>query len=463
MGKELLDTLSAGFRKDSFALLLSDSLYCKSIVGNIPEDFFDYHPQYSVLFRAYKEFFTLYKNRPRIHELKTYIAQYAEDNSIEDEVLENVLELLDELVGHDEFSPPFVKERFSDAVITHNLNNVLTQAKDYMDNGEFDQLLQEVYKARFSGKEKAEVIEYWKDTDDRVKRRANIHLEVIPTGWEPLDGMMANGGIPRGSIGMVMAATGKGKSALMGDMALKMARNGYTGAYLTLELGTSELMIRFDSAISGIPLGHIPDKPNKVAKALKQAYFKPESGIYPSPLYVQYSPTKSIGISDVEQFVEDLRIQHGVTLDFLVVDYFDLLKMEGSYTDRVTALEENMEVLRGLAGKYNMVIWTASQTNRGGVNKEDVDMADIAAGYGKVFSLDMLLIVNQTPEERETGMFRLKVDKSRVSIAGAELYVRSDFSRMNFQFFTEEEAEQLNLVSARTSKASASSTAFLSD
>jgi len=444
---QLLNTLSASFRKDAFSLLLSDALYCKSVIDSIPDDFFDYSPEYSVLFRAYKEFFGKYRNRPKITQLKSYIAKYAQKTNIDDEVVEDVLDLLDGLVKHKNSAPAYTKDSLSNAIIVHNLNEVLSQAKGCIDDGEFDMLLKEVHRARFSGKERSDAVEYWEDIDDRIERRKDISLEVVPTGWKPLDGLMANGGLPRGGIGMIMAASGRGKSAYMGDMAVRMSRKGYIGAYLTLELSASEVMTRFDSAVSGVPLAHVPKKANKVSNAIKAAMQNPTNSITPANLYVQYSPTKSIGIGDIESFIDDLRIKEGISLDFLVVDYFDLLKMEGSYTDRTVALEENMEMLRGIAGKNNMVIWTASQTNRGGVNKEDVDMGDIASSYAKVFPMDMLLIVNQTKEERENGIFRLKIEKSRSSVAGTEIWVKGDFSTMKFEFFTEEEAEDLDLTS----------------
>ena len=451
----LLETLSIDFRKDVFALLLRDGVYAKSVIQNIPEDFFGKVPEYDVLFQALKEFFKDYNTRPRIKELKSYVARATTKKGLDEETIKLIYSSLKESVKNNSFTPGYVKDRLSQAITTHHMNNVLVNAGSMIDKGEFDELLKNMSKARNSGIEHEELTEYWSDTEDRIDRRNKREHRVVPTGWVILDGLTQHGGMPRGSINIVMAPTGRGKTALLGDIALRASELGYCGGYISLEIYKDYLMDRMDANVSGVPLSSLQVVPNKIKKAITTRYLTPPSeDKFVGPLFVQYFPTKSISISDVEAFLERIRIEYGFSLDYLMVDYFDLMKMESLTPDSkdYKVLEENMERLRGVAGKYDMAIWTGSQTNRGGVTKEDISMGDIASSYGKLFPADFLMVVNQSQAEKKKGVFRISIEKSRVSPIGDHFWVKPYWEKMQFSFFDEEEAIKQGITSKEESK-----------
>jgi hypothetical protein len=249
---------------------------------------------------------------------------------------------------------------------------------------------------------------------------------------------------------MLMAGSGYGKSAMLAQMALNASLQGYTTAFLTLELARDDVMARMDANISGVSVSVVSEKGKRVRGSLIKKFR--EATIDPGPLYVQYYPTKSIAINKIEEYIQRLRDEHGITLDLLIVDYFDLLRMMGSYTQKYEALEENMEILRGLAGKYDMAIWTASQVNRPGIGKETVGMDDIASGFGKVFPLDLLVTISQTEEEKRQGVFRLHFPKSRLGPSGDLVFMQPDFELMRFKALTTAEAEAAGLYPKKKEK-----------
>jgi replicative DNA helicase len=450
-----LETFSAEFKRDCLAFLLRDQLAAKTVLANLPIDFFEYDPEYHVIFVAFREFMTKYKARPSRHELADYITDYATAQSIDPEEIKAVVKALEEVWDWDKFSPTYVKEKLYDAVTAHHVLQVARQIDQYVDDGDYDGLVKAMSDARFTGKEQTPFVEYWQDVPDRVERVRKNKVQHIPTGMALLDEQI-NGGLPRGSIAMLMGGSGFGKSALLGQFALNASLHGYTTAYLTLELSADSLMMRFDSSNSGIPLKDIPvANRNRLKKSLAEVYHavKPK----PAPFYVQYYPTKSISISHIEGFIQRLREERGITLDLLVVDYFDLLRMEGTYAKKYEALEENVEILRGLGGQYNMAIWTASQVNRSGIGKEDVDMEDIASGFGKVFPLDLMLGISATKQERIQKVMRLTTLKSRLGPVGEMLFVEPDFERMQFNVLTQAEAKAKGLYKAERKKGTKSS------
>jgi len=310
-------------------------------------------------------------------------------------------------------------------------------------------------KARYAVNEDPPIVEYWKDTTQRIDRVRKQFINVIPTDMPPIDDLIG-GGLPRGALGMIMAGSGHGKTAMLGQLALSGSLQGYKVAYITLELSADGFMLRCDANNANIPQGELlTAKRRRILDNISKVY--KSRGTPPGALYVQYYPTKSISVAHVETFVERLREETGDTLDLLLVDYFDLMKMTGKYDKKYEALEENIEILRGIAGKFKLACWTASQINRGGISKETVDMDDIASGFGKVFPLDLLLAVSQTAAEKRDGIFRLNFAKNRHGPAGKIVFVRADFERMKFVAMTEAEAASQGIYTPRKTTVKGSS------
>jgi len=441
-----LQTFTPEFKKDCLAYLLKDQIAAKAVLNHLPSDLFDYDPEFHIIFVGFQEFFNKFHSRPRKHELVDYINDVCTKQKYDDTRRKAILAALDEIWEWDQYTPTYVKDKLYDSVTAHNILKVARQLEDYVDEGDYDGLVKAISIARSTGTEEPEIIEYWSDTIERIKRRKTRKIQNIPTGFSVLDNFI-DGGLPRKCLAMIQGHSGLGKSAILSQMARKASLAGYTTAYLTLELDADSVMDRCDAAFSDVPLPYLVHKEKDIKRGLKEAYVS--SSTTPASLFVQYFPTKSISLTQVEHYVERLRDEKGTTLDLLVVDYFDLLKMTGSYEKKYEALEENCEILRGLAGKYQMAIWTATQTNRGGVNKENVGMDDIASGFGKVFPLDLLITMSQTEEEKKklaSEVMRLTIAKSRLGPSNEVVYIVPNFEKMQFVDYDEVEAKNKGLI-----------------
>jgi hypothetical protein len=439
-----LETFSTEFKRDCLAFFLNDSLAAKTALTHLPDDFFDFDPEYAIIFRAFKEFLEKYQDRPSRNALIDYITDWCVKTKLDAQKTQTVLNVLDVTWKWDEYNPAYVRDKLYDAIKAHEVFKVARQIDSFIDKGNYDDLVQAMAKARSCVDEEDPVIEYWEDTNERMTRIAKRQLRVIPTGMAPVDNLLS-GGLVRGGIGMILGGSGRGKTAILGQLALKASLQGFTAAYVTLEAGADEIMRRCDAHNSGVVLKDIALSKIKKKLATKLFDLYTQSKTTPGPLYVQYYPTKTIGVSQIDEFVSHIREVRGHSIDLLVVDYFDLLKMAGNYTKKYEALEENIEILRGVAGKYDLALWTASQVNRSGLDKEVVDMDDIASGFGKVFPLDLLISISQTKQERAKNVLRFHFAKNRQGPGGAIVYVEPDFERMQFTALTDEEAEQKGL------------------
>ena len=437
-----LKTFSAEFKRDCLAFLLNDGIAAKTALHQLPDDFFEYDPEFNVIFIAYRDFLSKYSSRPSRHEMIDYLKDVATKGGLDEQKIRAILIAFDEIckwAAEGSFSSEYVKTKLYDAITSHEMLKVGRTMADLIDQGAYDEIVAGFSKARSCVLEEDPLVEYWTDANARVDRLRIKRAKVVPTGMPPVDKLI-DGGMHRGGMGMVMGSSGHGKTAILGQLAVSASLQGYITAYITLEISGDEIMKRADSHNTGIPVSDIPvTKRAQLAQALHKSYTNCSPP--PAPLFVQYFPQKSASVAQVEEFVVRLREERGVTLDLLVVDYLDILKMTGDFSKRYEALEENTAILRGLAGKYNMAIWTASQTNRTGVEKEVVGMEDMSGAYGKAFPLDLLITISQTRQERLQKVLRFHFAKNRFGPAGGIVYVDADFERMRFTALTEAEAD----------------------
>jgi hypothetical protein len=443
VARKNLKLLEPAFKKDALAYLFQDKLAARSVVENIPDDFYEEDPDLGIVFQIFKHFVVTYGDRPRRHEMEDEILSWCKKFKYDDTRTKAVLLSFKEIWNRKNYTASRVKDKLFDAITAHHMYVVATQIDEYVDEGKYDELIQAFSRARNTGSEEPEIIEYWGDATERALRRKLGIGRVIPTGMAALDKLIS-GGVPPGALAMLMGASGHGKSALLGQFALASSLAGYKTAYITLELSQDQIMGRMDAHNSGIPLDAIPVKGAKVVSEIAGVFAT--NSVPPGELYVQYFPTKSISITQVEEYLDRLRRERGVTLDALFVDYLGLMRMVGSYQSQWEALQENCSLLRGVAGKYQMVIWTADQTNRGGMGKEIVDMDDISGSFGKVFPLDLMINISQTKAEKLNEVFRLNIAKSRLGPANKQVWVEPNFALMRFEGVDEDEAKRRGLV-----------------
>ena len=100
--------------------------------------------------------------------------------------------------------------------------------------------------------------------------------------------------------------------------------------------------------------------------------------------------------------------------DLIIVDYADLLKPEGSSKEEKRhQLESIYEDLRGISQEVGCPLWTASQTNRSGLNAEVITMESISEAFNKCFVADFIFSVSRTTDDKAVNGGRIFVAKNR--------------------------------------------------
>ena len=187
----------------------------------------------------------------------------------------------------------------------------------------------------------------------------------------------------------------------LGAQALKAGKNV---VHYTLELGDTIVAGRYDSCITGVDLSNMTSFKEKIYEEIQEIEGR---------LVVKEYPTRSASVQTLRSHLEKMKLR-GFEPDLIIVDYGDLLRPISSGKDEKRhQLETIYEELRGIAQANECPLWTASQTNRSGLNAEVITMEAISEAFNKCFVADFIFTVSRTIDDKNTNSGRIFVAKNR--------------------------------------------------
>ena len=111
-------------------------------------------------------------------------------------------------------------------------------------------------------------------------------------------------------------------------------------------------------------------------------------------------------------------MEYDVKIDFLCVDYLDLLmpvSTKVSPSDLFIKDKYVSEELRNLAKELNVLFVTASQLNRSAVEEVEFDHSHISGGISKINTADNVFGIFTSRSMRERGQYQIQLMKTRSS------------------------------------------------
>jgi hypothetical protein len=162
-------------------------------------------------------------------------------------------------------------------------------------------------------------------------------------------------------------------------------------------------------------------------------------------LQIKYMPAQST-VNDIRSYLKELQIKRGKRLDFLLVDYLDLImpvSAKVSPNDLFVKDKYVSEELRNLAKELNCVFVTASQLNRGAVEEIEFDHSHIAGGLSKINTADNVFGIFTSRAMRERGRYQIQLMKTRSSSGvGQKIDLEFDIESLRIRDLGEDEEYQ---------------------
>lgn len=245
-------------------------------------------------------------------------------------------------------------------------------------------------------------------------------------------------------MGILIAPSGHAKSALLMNIARHAASiEQKTVLFITNELTVNEQTERFlvrmqqpktDSSgeLNFVSLNMIQDDPTLAYKKLTG--YQRELNKH---LYI-YSAHLGQNISGVEEIMKRLKNEYGSWPDLVVIDYIERMSTqtrmdrgrEWAYFGQVA------KELVWLAKRRNCAIWTAAQTNRGGLNlKVDLSMEHTQSSIQHLQEASLVLGVRKVKaidaaNNEKAGLEFIELKSRHGAMSSRKMVVEVDLSRM---------------------------------
>jgi len=252
---------------------------------------------------------------------------------------------------------------------------------------------------------------YFIDLKSRWERTFNTKNENKYQTILPSINRSLEGGLGPKELAMVVAPPGVGKSLFLVNQGVHSMIEGRKVLYISLEMREDKIAQRFDSIMTLIPQVKLKDPANQLTVKERLEMFQKE---FPgSRLIIKEFPTGQASINTLRNLLVQLKNYEDFVPELLIIDYLELMRPTREIQQEYLAQQRIAEEIRGVAMEYNILTWTATQTNRLGRTVKVITDAELGDSYGKIRTCDFAVSLNQTEEEFDTGKMRAYVMKSR--------------------------------------------------
>lgn len=289
------------------------------------------------------------------------------------------------------------------------LERAILKSAELLEKGNFDPVEKLIKDAVQISLTKDMGTDYFADPKARLQAIRNNNGQ-ISTGWPCLDNKLY-GGFNRGELQIFAGGSGSGKSLFMQNLSANWMQMGLNGVYITLELSEELTAWRIDSMVTDVATRDVFKNMDDVELKVKMSAKK--SGKF----YIKYMPAQST-VNDIRSYIKTLQMEKGIKIDFLCIDYLDLLmpvSTKVSPSDLFIKDKYVSEELRNLAKELNVLFVTASQLNRSAVEEVEFDHSHISGGISKINTADNVFGIFTSRHMREKGQYQIQLMKTRSS------------------------------------------------
>lgn len=396
--------------------MTSDASFMSRIVDKIDDELFTV-PSYNIVSNFYRNFWTKHSKLPSLEEIKLFATDSKFLESLK--IVYNDIHTIDNKVVDKDIlyksTENFIKEKL--AVST------LTKVIDKMGSGNIDpsELVNKFEKIAGISLLFERGYDIYNDVDRYVNSLKST-FNKLPTGFSEIDKHINGGVLANGKcLSIVTAPTNMGKSIMLGNIAVNAAKAGKNVLIISLEMSEEVYAGRIYSALYDLPINSL----NFMTEELKTEINNKQYG----KVLIKEFPPATMTVDNLDSYIDEL-YKAGNRFDLVCVDYLTLLTAPGTENSN-EAGKAITRKLRALTYKYNIPFWTACQINRDGMKEKQQELSHIAESIAIAAEADLIISLNQQPEDKEMNIMRVTFLKSRLGANGfsISLYFNQNYLR----------------------------------
>lgn len=435
-----------------FCKLIVDAEYRQIIMPILKSKFFDY--PYDLIFKAIEKY---YIDGLEDISIAQIIINIEEENNIPPEDLKKIRKFLQNCFKTDENKERFLfdvdikyaikeTEKFAQQI---GLEKAILESVNIIDERpeEKNNIVNIISEALNISVQRDIGLNYFENAKKRFESYKE-HIEKVPFKINILN-KTTYGGAERGTLNTIMASTGIGKTLIMSSLASDYIMCGYNVLYVTLEISEKRIGSRIDANLLNIPIHTLKDlSVEELCNRFKQL----ETQKHGEFVVKQYG-TGTINYLHIKSLIKELKIKYGFMPDVIFVDYINLMRPLKSIrnTNSYTEIKYIAEELRGMAVDLNCVLWTATQTNRDGINGEEVALDSVSESKALPDTSDLFIAISQTEQQKIQNIYLFNILKNRYAGFNNRpfiLGVNKDY--MKIYEPNEEQLQELDLACSET-------------
>ena len=343
-----------------------------------------------------KEYFNEYKKPITLDVFKVKTSE------VKGDILKTtIIETLKEIYRY--FDAPdldYIQDMALDFFKNQMLKNAIVESVEILESsGDFDAIKTIIDNAMRAGAERNIGHEYVEDIEIRYSEMAR---NTVETPWDVIN-ELTQGGLASGELGVIVAPAGIGKTWVLSAMGAYAISQKLSVVHYTLELNEAYVGLRYDSIFSGFEGQNLKYHKEEVMEKL----FKLDG-----KLTIKYYPTKSCTVNTLSAHLKKA-MTFGEKIDMVIVDYADIMRDIHKTREMRHALGNIYEDLRGMAGEFQIPVWTASQANRSALDEDVIEASRIAESYAKIMVADFVMSLSRKIEDKIGNTGRFHVIKNR--------------------------------------------------
>lgn len=400
---------SENIQRGILYLYKSDIDFFLQITNLVKPEFFEF-PAHSRIFEAVNTYYLKYSLLPTdefiLQDLKSSIKPREDISDFVDE-MDYINNLDTSCISNQNYFLDLVE----DFAKRESMKQAIATSVTLIRDNKLDQVEEVVKKALMVNRTVDVGQDYFTEYATRwVRQDEETKGDKFKTPLPDLDSSL-DGGLSRKELSMVVAPPGVGKSLFLVNQGVKSLIEGRKVLYISLEMSEDKIAQRFDSVTTLIPQKRIQEESSKLSVKERLELFQ-ES--FPNcRLVIKEFPCTTASVNTLRSLLVQLKNYEEFVPDVLIIDYLELLRPTKDSQHEYQAQQRTAEELRGLAMEQNLLLWTATQTNRQARSVQIITDSELGDSYGKIRTCDFAVSLNQSLEEFDEGKMRAFVMKSR--------------------------------------------------
>lgn len=402
---------SSELQEISLASFLNDPYLLSKCLTEVRESFFD-NLSYKLIYKCLVVYYKKYGALPTQMEMRVCVEEALTEDYGK---LEDVLSSLDNLYSIKISSEDFVYEKIVSFVRRNRIEKSLNKAVDYMQNkGSVN--LEELAEELLDGINGMSLSEPREFTLSDIGKLDEIKEEVLGNDMtpliiksyiDPINWMMQYKGFIPGTLNMVVAPPGRGKTTFLINQGLNTAQQGFNVLHIFLgDMSRYDGVIRYLSCLSGKDSSRYVNLPTADLKAVIKKLNL--TGVLDNITVVSYAADE-LTVNQLTEEIVALQRRNRKHYHLIIVDYDENIRLESdSLYDSGGKIYNKL----GLFAVLNKsVMFVASQPKPQYWDTEVIPLEGAAESSKKQKIIDLMLTIGKPKKNSKVGT--LNIAKNR--------------------------------------------------